>query len=386
MSSLGLYIHVPFCAKICDYCDFHAFSAPEWLQLEYLDLISREMSAFAELHPGTFSRVGTLYIGGGTPSVLSPERLARLFGIIADMGVNVASLKEATMEFNPESCDEERVAVALESGITRASLGLQTLRDDLLDRVGRQHDVATGKRSLELLMSKKVRVNADLMFNLPGQGIADMLADMDWLTGLPLGHVSFYGLKVDPSRRLGRRIARGEESVDEDLYADMYLQGVEMLESRGFMRYETSNFARAGEESLHNLNYWRRGEYLAFGPSAHGFFQGVRFSLPEKYAPWREYVKNGCPEGALMLDPLGPEDEIAEIIQLSLRTRYGLSLDALRERGVAIAPDAIGRWVARGFLEQSRGALRLVGEGWLFMDSVVLDLFSNCAPFYSNLE
>lgn len=378
---LGLYIHVPFCAKICDYCDFHAFSAPEWLQLEYLELISREMTVFAERHPGVFSRVETLYIGGGTPSVLSPERLAKLFGIVAGAGVNMGALKEATMEFNPESCDAERISVAQESGITRASLGLQTLSDDLLSRVGRRHDVATGRQALDLLLSQRgLRVNADLMFNLPGQGIDDMLSDIDWLTDRPLGHVSFYGLKVDPTRRLGRRIAKGEESVDEDLYADMYLRGVEKLESRGFMRYETSNFARAGEESLHNLNYWQRGEYLAFGPSAHGYFGGVRFSAPEKYAPWREYVKGGCPETSLMLDRLSPEDEIAEIIQLSLRTRYGLPLDALRERGASIAPETIDRWISKGYLEQSQGSIRLVGEGWLFMDTVVLDLYSNCTP------
>ena len=378
---LGLYIHVPFCAKICDYCDFHAFSAPEWLQLEYLKLISREMTVFAERHPGVFSRVETLYIGGGTPSVLSPERLAKLFGIVAGAGVNMGALKEATMEFNPESCDAERISVAQESGITRASLGLQTLSDDLLSRVGRRHDVATGRQALDLLLSQRgLRVNADLMFNLPGQGIDDMLSDIDWLTDRPLGHVSFYGLKVDPTRRLGKRIAKGEESVDEDLYADMYLRGVEKLESRGFLRYETSNFARVGEESLHNLNYWRRGEYLAFGPSAHGYFGGVRFSAPEKYAPWREYVKGGCPDCALMLDKLSPEDEIAEIIQLSLRTKYGLTLDALKERGVAIAPQAIERWISRGYLEQAQGVIRLVGEGWLFMDTVVLDLYSNCTP------
>lgn len=387
MSTLGLYIHVPFCAKICDYCDFHAFSAPEWLQLEYLDLISREMSAFAERHPGVFSQVGTLYIGGGTPSVLSEERLAELFGVIAGCGVDMHALKEATMEFNPESCDEARVSVALESGITRASLGLQTLQDGLLSRVGRQHDVATGKRALDLLTSKKgLRVNADLMFNLPGQTLATMLADVDWLTDRPLGHVSFYGLKIDPARRLGRRIARGEESVDEDLYADMYLQGVEMLENKGFSRYETSNFARAGEESLHNLNYWQRGEYLAFGPSAHGFFEGVRFSLPEKYAPWREYVKNGCSESGLLLDRLEPEDVAAEVIQLSLRTKYGMPLETLKKMGYSIAPKTVEKWVSRGFLEESQGVIRLVGEGWLFMDSVVLDLFSNCTPLYSNLE
>ena len=374
---LGLYIHVPFCKKICDYCDFHAFSAPEWLQLEYLNLIEAEMSAFAGRHPGLLGRVETLYVGGGTPSSLSPEKMARLFEILRNFGVPLGSLREATFEFNPESCDEERVSVALESGITRASLGLQSLHQHLLDRVGRAHDVQTGLRALDLLLSRgALRVNADLMFDLPGQTVDDVAEDVARLAGTGVGHVSFYGLKVDPVKRLGRRIARGEESVDEDLYGEMYLCGVEILEGAGLARYETSNFARAGEESLHNLNYWKRGEYLAFGPSAHGFLDGVRFHAPERYAQWREYVRAGCPETGLTLDPVDREGALAELIQLSLRTREGLSLEKMKTYDFVLPGKTLEKWQKRGFLEVSDGYVRLVGEGWLFMDSVVLDIYS----------
>ena len=376
---LGLYIHVPFCKKICDYCDFHAFPAPEWLQLEYLNLIEAEMSTFAGRHPGLFGRIETLYIGGGTPSELSPDALARLFGVIAGAGVPLRSLREATMEFNPESCDAERVAVALESGITRASLGLQSLHQRLLDRVGRHHDVETGIRALERLVSEpRLRVNADLMFDLPGQTVEDVVEDAARLAESGVGHISFYGLKIDPSRRLGLRIAKGLETVDEDLYADMYLRGVECLETRGFRRYETSNFAREGEESLHNLNYWKRGEYLAFGPSAHGFLDGVRFYAPERYAKWRDYVKAGCPESGLSLDKLAPEDVAAEFIQLSLRTKYGMSPEGLEKLGFSVPGSAFSRWISEGFAEMSDGVFRLVGRGWLFMDTIVLDLYSKC--------
>lgn len=379
---LGLYIHVPFCKKICDYCDFHAFPAPEWLQLEYLKLLECEVSTFAGRHPGVLESVGTLYVGGGTPSSLSPERMAEFFAIFSRAGLDFGHLKEATFEFNPESCDEERLSVAQESGITRASLGLQSLNQALLERVGRHHDVETGMRALDLLLSRPgLRVNADLMFNLPGQGLGDVISDLEWLTARNPGHISLYGLKIDPSRRLGMRIAKGLETVDEGLYADMYQESVALLESRGYLRYETSNFAREGEESLHNLNYWRRGEYLAFGPSAHGFYQGVRFYAPERYAKWRNYVKSGCPEGGLTFDPLGPQESAAEYIQLSLRTKYGMSLEALKNMGCTIPPEVISRWVSRGYLESSDGMLRLVGKGWLFMDSVVLDLYS-----YSKLE
>ena len=377
---LGLYVHVPFCKKICDYCDFHAFPAPEWLKLEYLDLIQAEVSAFAERHPGVFSRVETVYVGGGTPSMLSPEQMARLFGIFADAGVRLGSLREATFEFNPESCDAERLSVAQEFGITRASLGLQSLHQRLLDRVGRHHEVQTGMRALDLLLSgKNLRVNADLMFDLPGQTLEDLLHDVERLAGSGVGHISLYGLKVDPTRRLGIRVSKGLETVNEDLYAEMYLKSVKMLEKCGFSRYETSNFARSGEESLHNLNYWKRGEYLAFGPSAHGFYEGVRFYAPERYAKWRDYVKNGCPREGLTLDVLGPDDVAAEYIQLSLRTKYGMPLEGLKALGFAIAGDSLRKWENRGFVEVKDGCVRLVGEGWLFMDTVVLD-------FYSNLE
>jgi oxygen-independent coproporphyrinogen-3 oxidase len=347
------------------------------LKLEYLDLVSREVSVFAERHPGVFSRVETLYVGGGTPSMLTPEQMSQFFAIFADAGVDFSRLKEATFEFNPESCDAERLSVAQECGITRASLGLQSLHQRLLDRVGRHHDVQTGMRALDLLLSRgNLRVNADLMFDLPGQSLGDLLEDVQWLAGSGVGHISLYGLKVDPTRRLGIRVSKGLETVDEDLYAEMYLKSVEMLEKCGFSRYETSNFARTGEESLHNLNYWNRGEYLAFGPSAHGFYEGVRFYAPERYAKWREYVKNGCPREGLTLDTLTPEDIAAEYVQLSLRTKYGMRLQTLENLGFR-APDAVlEKWVSEGFAELSEGVFRLVGKGWIFMDTVVLDIYS----------
>ena len=236
-----------------------------------------------------------------------------------------------------------------------------------------------GRGALALLVSEpRLRVNADLMFDLPGQTVDDVVEDAAWLAESGVGHISLYGLKIDPSRRLGLRIAKGLETVDEDLYADMYLRGVECLETRGFQRYETSNFAREGEESLHNLNYWKRGEYLAFGPSAHGFLDGVRFYAPERYAKWRDYVKNGCPEGGLTLDRLSSEDSVAEFMQLSLRTKYGMSLEGLEKLGFSVPGSAFSRWISEGFAEMSDGVFRLVGRGWLFMDTIVLDLYSKC--------
>ena len=375
---LGLYIHIPFCEKICDYCDFFTIQGPNRLHGEYLDLLSREISAFGKRHPGVFSQVETLYLGGGTPSILSPEALFRLFSILGEAGVPLLSLKESTMEFNPESTDSERLSVAVENGITRASLGLQSFRPELLQAVGRRHTPESGLAALEQLLSKPgLRVTADLMFDLPGQTLVHFLQDLERLSAYPLGHISFYGLKVDPRTRLGHRLEKGLVQVDEDLYGDMYREGVKLLESKGFERYEVSNFARPGEESVHNLNYWRRGQYLAFGPSAHGCFEGVRYHAPDRYPEWRRYVEAGCPEKLLTRDPIGQEEAIAELIQLSLRTKYGLDVAALQELGARLPEKSVSRWVAQGYLKWQGGNLVLDGDGWLFMDTVVADIYSN---------
>lgn len=375
---LGLYLHIPFCGKICDYCDFFAIQAPIRLYEEYVGLVSREIQEFASRNPGRLEAVETLYLGGGTPSILPPELLSRLFLTLQSVGVPLKTLKEATMEFNPESCEPERLAVAMEYGVNRVSVGIQTFDGDLLTRIGRSHTGGVGRNALDLLVrTPGLRVSADLMFNLPGQSLEGFLNDLDRLSDYPLGHVSFYGLKVDPSTRLGVRIARGKESVDEDLYAPMYMRGVDLLAQKGFERYETSNFARFGEESLHNLNYWRRGEYLAFGPGAHGFLDGIRFFAPEMYAKWREYVRAGCPRNMLTLDPIGDEERIAEYLQLSFRTKFGMSLETLKSLGRRVPASIVDKWVSKGYLECKDGELRLIGEGWLFMDGVVGDIYSN---------
>ena len=374
---LGLYLHIPFCEKICDYCDFFTIQGPSRLHGEYLDLLSREIFAFSERHPGAMQQVETLYLGGGTPSILSPEALFRLFSILGEAGVPLLRLKEATMEFNPESTDAERLAVAVENGITRASLGLQSFRPELLQAVGRRHTPEAGLAALERLLSRPgLRVTADLMFNLPGQTVPQFLEDLDHLSAYPLGHISFYGLKVDPRTRLGLRLEKGLVQVDEDLYGDMYREGVALLQSKGFDRYEVSNFARPGEESLHNLNYWRRGQYLAFGPSAHAFFEGVRFHAPDRYPEWRRYVEGGCPESLVSKDPIGHEEAVAELIQLSLRTKYGLDMEALRGFGGELPEKTVSKWEERGYLKRPGGRLVLDGDGWLFMDTVVADLYS----------
>ena len=375
----GIYIHVPFCAKICDYCDFRVMPANGKLFYEYTNLLEREIRAFAATHEGALSQAITLYLGGGTPSILPSECIEQIFATLSECGVAAHQLDEVSMEFNPESCTEESVQTALACGVHRFSLGLQTFSQTLLDRIGRRHTVERGFEALKLLTSiPQAKVTGDLMFDLPGQTVDSFLSDVDRLSDFPLGHLSFYGLNVGERTRLGGRVSRGEETIDDSLYEPMYLGGVEILEKKGFDRYEVSNFAKAGDESLHNMNYWNRGEYIGFGPGAHSFFKGLRFCAPEMYPRWRDYVIAGSPTASLTYDELNDDDILTERVWLSLRQRSGLDLNALAADGITVSPDGYKPWVEKGFATFENGALKLVGRGWIFMDSIVTDVLNAC--------
>ena len=375
----GIYIHVPFCAKICDYCDFRVMPANSRLFEEYTDLLEREIRAFNAVHPEALSQARTLYLGGGTPSILPSACLERIFATLESCGVRVRNLDEVSMEFNPESCTDESVQTALACGVRRFSLGLQTFSQSLLDRIGRRHTVERGFDALRRLTSiPQAKVTGDLMFDLPGQTVDSFLSDVDRLSDFPLGHLSFYGLNVGERTRLGGRVSRGEETVDDSLYEPMYLGGVEILEKKGFSRYEVSNFAKPGDESIHNMNYWNRGEYIGFGPGAHSFFNGRRFCAPEMYPRWREYVNAGAPDSALTYDELNDDDILTERVWLSLRQRSGLDLNALKSDGVVVSPEGYSSWVDKGFATVEKGVLALQGRGWIFMDSVVTDVLNAC--------
>ncbi|WP_163437198.1 radical SAM family heme chaperone HemW [Fibrobacter succinogenes] len=386
-----VYLHVPFCKKVCDYCDFRVMPSQSKIFAEYADLLCKQIVSFSRANPGLLASAKTLYLGGGTPSELPAEFLRQIFDCLALEGLDISKLSEVSMEFNPESTSRESVRNAMELGVNRISLGLQTFDANLLKVVGRSHSVEAGLDALNLLTSTpNLQVNADLMFDLPGQTVEGFLADVDRLSDFPLNHVSFYGLNVSPRSRLGHRVDRGELAVNEDLYEPMYMGGVEILERKGLMRYEVSNFARPGFESVHNQNYWNRGEYIGFGPGAHSYLGKIRYYAPEIYPRWRDYVKSGCPESALSVDRLRREDEIMELLWLSLRQSKGIATEDLEKMGISLDKSVCERWISRGFLKQGnllnslqiKSNLSLNGRGWIFMDEIVTDL----ANSYSNLE
>lgn len=378
----GIYIHVPFCAKVCDYCDFRVMPSFPKLFQEYTDLLCGEMEIFEKRYPGRLSSAETLYLGGGTPSILLSKNLRQIFGQLESLGVNISALKEVSMEFNPESTGEESVENALSLGVRRFSLGIQTFSAPILKAIGRSHSVDAGINALKMLISTGAQVSGDLMFDLPGQKVESFLDDVDRLSDFGLNHVSFYGLTVNPRSRLGQKVAKGVLKINEDLYEDMYLGGVELLERKGVMRYEVSNFARPGFESLHNRNYWDRGEYVGFGPGAHSYLGKTRFYAPEVYPRWRDYVRADAPRSSLSVDNLDDSDILMEHFWLSLRQSRGLDLNGLKLLGISLPESSYEGFLKKDFVEVRDGYLRLKGRGWIFMDHIVTDL----ANAYSKLE
>ncbi|MBP5247527.1 MAG: radical SAM family heme chaperone HemW [Fibrobacter sp.] len=374
----GLYIHVPFCTKICGYCDFATVACSPRLFREYVDLLLCEAKERLKDHGDFVKNLQTVYFGGGTPTALPIEEFTRLVQGLEALGVHLKEMREVDLECNPDSSTDEILENAYSLGVNRFSLGIQTFDDALLQMIGRKGSAAQSREALSRILNftrkKNLHATADLMFWLPGQTLERFEQDVSELAESGIGHVSFYGLSLHPHTVLGNRAEKGEISLDEDLYPEMYRSGVRILQEHGIERYEVSNFARPGEESLHNRNYWKRGEYLGLGPSAHGFIRDKRMAAPSRYLAWKHWVESGAKESGMEVDCLGKKERVEEKIWLSLRTREGLDLQLLEQEEFTIIPnEKIQRWIQKGYLQKNGTQISLCGDGWIWMDSIVED-------------
>ena len=350
----SLYIHIPFCMSVCHYCDFCAIPVPERVHNEYVDLVLRELAVRAVGKPST------IYLGGGSPSVLSAENLQKLLAGLKKLGLQTDG--EFSMEWNPEQVSEEKINIALEYGINRFSLGVQSLNDALLKMLGRRHSAKEAIAAFEKLNEKFKTGSADLMFCLPGQSTENFLSDVEILINLKAKHISFYGLTAEKKKL---------PPQPEDLYPEMYLKATEILSKAELDRYEVSNFAKPSHESRHNTIYWKRSPYLGVGPSAHSYLNGIRSYIDGKYLSWKKWVLNGCPQDGLTLDIPSTDGREIEAVWLSLRTREGLSLKGYeREFGKKFDLKRVEPFLKKGWLAVNGDSLALNGEGWLWLDRI----------------
>jgi len=322
---LGLYLHIPFCRKKCDYCDFYSLAHSEEKMDGYTAALIRhleEVAPRAEKHA-----VDTVYFGGGTPSYLGAKRLVKILRTV-EKQYHLTRDAEITLEANPDSAGDSRTLRSLRrAGFNRLSLGVQSTDDALLQAVGRPHTFEQARLAVEAARSAKIaNLSLDLIYGLPSQTMEQWRQTLSDAVALAPEHLSCYGLKVEEGTPLYAR--RDSETLpDDDAQADMYLYAVAYLAERGYAQYEISNFAKAGYESRHNLKYWTLQEYAGFGPGSHSDFGGVRFAYAKDLDA---YIR-----GELRLSEqqdIPPRDRDTEYLMLGLRTVRGIGAKEFENR------------------------------------------------------
>ncbi|MCX6003980.1 MAG: radical SAM family heme chaperone HemW [Chloroflexi bacterium] len=303
----GLYVHIPFCVEKCSYCDFYSLPARLGALESYVRAVVQESQSYIGL---SFQ---TLYLGGGTPSLLGTKNLKDLIGGIRK-SLDLSGLVEATIEVNPESATREFLETVKDAGVNRVSFGVQSLSDDELKSVGRIHTATQAISAIKLAKRLGFKaISADLIIGLPGQTWATLRESLETLVGLGIGHLSVYCLSLEEGTPLAENPP--DDLISDDIQAEFFEKTRAFLDTCGFVHYEISNFAIEGYECLHNLNYWRGGEYLGLGPSAASHLHGKRF---RNRADLDAYLEN--PTGQTeYIEELEAQDKAAEEAMLRLR-------------------------------------------------------------------
>ncbi|MDT8901971.1 radical SAM family heme chaperone HemW [Anaeroselena agilis] len=366
--SIGLYIHIPFCQQKCLYCDFPSVAGREDLYAAYTAALCREIAGKGGLL--SVCTVDTVYIGGGTPTVLPAGCLEEL-GRCLRANVAVAAGAEFTFEANPGTLDGDKLAVLRANGANRVSLGVQAFDDGVLAAAGRIHTAAQAAEAVAAVRKAGFgRISIDLMYGLPGQTAAGFRAGLEQAAALPVEHVSVYGLKVEEGTPFARLAAEGrlvlpDEAEDEAMY-DL---AASFLPARGFARYEISNYARPGAECRHNLRYWRYEPYIGVGAAAHSFWQGERLA---NTADVQEYIARALAGESPLASRERPEAAVAmaEYAFLALRTAAGVSYEDFAARFGREFPRLYGaaadKLARQGLVTAGEGSLRLTEKGQKF--------------------
>lgn len=373
MTSLirSVYVHAPFCARRCFYCDFAVTVSSEVDAGVWADTLALELAA-VEREGGyaLAERLGTLYVGGGTPSLLGPTAMERLAAVLGE-GRTAAPGLEWTAEANPESFTTAVAQGWIHAGVNRLSLGVQTFHPGALQWMGRLHGADGARQAVATARGVGfTNISLDLIFGLPdavGRSWAD---DLKQAIDLDVPHVSLYGLTVEARTPLGRAVSEGREpAVDEEQYRDEYLLAAELLQEAGYEHYEVSNFARGGLVSRHNSAYWDGSPYLGLGNGAHSYVHPVRRWNVRDWEDYRAGVLAGD-VAEESREELTIEAADLERVWLGLRTREGLALAGLGPASLAVVRD----WHLRGLADLESERVRLTPLGWLELDGLAVAL------------
>ena len=370
----ALYVHWPFCVSKCPYCDFNSHVRAAVDQAAWCDALLADLRHEAAMLPGR--TLGSIFFGGGTPSLMPPDTVAAIIDAAAGHW-RVADDVEITLEANPSSVEAARFADLAAAGVNRVSLGLQSLDDDALRFLGRAHGVDEGLAALATAQRAFGRVSFDLIYALPGQRLAAWEAELARALSFGTEHLSLYLLTIEPGTRFATDAAAGRIAIpDGDAAADLFEATRAVTAKAGLPAYETSNHARPGAESRHNLTYWRYGDYAGVGPGAHGRRDGMATARRRKPENWIAAVaRNG--HGIEIEDALIAHDRATEALLMGLRLREGIDLTRIARLAGGTAPiddDAVARLATLGLIAREGDWLRVTDAGALLLDAILPEI------------
>ena len=377
---MALYVHWPFCVSKCPYCDFNSHVRPDIDHDGWRAALLDDLGHEAALNGGQNGKrpLSSIFFGGGTPSLMPPQIVEALIDAAARHWALTPDI-EITLEANPSSVEAARFADLAAAGVNRVSLGLQALEDEALHFLGRAHDVREGLAALDVAQSVFDRVNFDLIYARPSQSEADWEAELAQALSYGTDHLSLYQLTIEPGTRFATLVAQGKLTpADPDHSATLYELTQAMTIAAGIPAYEISNHARPGQESRHNLVYWRYGDYAGIGPGAHGRRGGLATLRHKKPENWMNAVsRNG--HGLQSEDVLEPADRAREALLMGLRLGEGVDLGRIALRSglpVEILVDraAIARLAGHGLVRQQAQHLRVEPAGMLLLDAILPEI------------
>lgn len=365
-----LYIHIPFCVRKCLYCDFLSVPHVTSLAEKYIDALCREVM----LRKGSTGPLRAIYVGGGTPSILSDALLTKLFDCLKDSLLFSHGI-EVTVEANPGTLTESGIRSMLSAGVNRISIGIQSLHEQELKTLGRIHSADEARLSAEMLKRFGLRnLSVDLMYGIPGQTLRTWKETLSAAVDLSPAHISAYELTPEKGTPIHGLISSGAVSLpDDDMIIEMYESAIDYLGSAGFDHYEISNFARPGFRCVHNLNYWNRGDYAGFGAGAHSFINGVRSRNANDI---QEYISCPDAQGIQSGEPhiVSPNEASKEFLFLGLRKREGIMVREAAAMGIDLVPRC-RELFSEGYLATDGTHVRLTGKGLVISNTVIVRLF-----------
>lgn len=376
----SIYIHIPFCSHKCHYCDFYSFVDSRDRQSVFTSRLIRELASLAPLA----GPIHTIFVGGGTPSLLKAELWEQLLAVLQDtydLSPILENKGEFTVECNPESVSDELLGALRSGGVNRISMGAQSFNPEHLKTLERLHNPESVPVAVELVRDAGIdRVSLDLIYAIPGQSLQDLEQDLRQALAMPIEHLSCYELTYEPNTAMTKRLGMGEfDRTPEELEIDMFELVGEMTAQAGFERYEVSNYARPGSECRHNLAYWMQEEWIAAGPSASAHIGGHRY----KNVPRLESYLTGDDEGFAPIvdhEPPDPVRLVQEKLMTGLRLGVGLDVESLlAELSVASANrvrEAGAEFENLGQLERTEGCWKLTPSGVLLADGIAGSLMS----------